>query len=47
MGTDEAAASGVASNAAGCQESCAGWTAEEKELAIEEKEGGTCNEPYY
>ena len=47
MGTDEAAAAGVAGNATGCQKACAGRTAEEKELAFEEKEGGTCDESYY
>ncbi len=47
MGRDEAAATGVAVNVTGCQESCAGRTAEEKELAVEEKEDGTCDEPYY
>ena len=47
MGTDEAAAGGVAGNATGSQESRARWAAEEKELAFEEKEGGTCDEPDY
>ena len=47
MGTNEAAAAGTASSAIGSQESCAGWTAEEKELAFEEEEGGTCDEPYH
>lgn len=47
MGTNKAAAGGIASIATGCQESCTGWTAEEKELAFEEKEGGTCDEPHY
>ena len=47
MGTDKAAATGIATTATGCQKSCAGWTAEEKELAFEEEEGGTCDEPYH
>ena len=47
MGTNEAAASGTTSVATGCQEICAGWAAEEKKLAFEEKESGTCDEPYY
>ena len=47
MGTNKAATGGTASIATGCQESCAGWAAEEKKLAVEEKEGGTCDEPHY
>ena len=45
MGTDKAAAGGVASNATGRQEARAGWAAKEKKLAFEEKEGGPCDEP--
>lgn len=47
MGTDEAAAGGIAGNTTGSQESRASYTAEEKELAFEEEEGGTCHDPYY
>lgn len=47
MGRDKAAAAGIATSATGRQKSCAGCTAEEKELAFEEEEGGTCDEPYH